>query len=79
MPSTPAHRRDLGKLGNASRQAAEDPREMTAAAREIANWQRYYDRTDPALPETERTRKALALRDAHMARMRLAKAAKRKR
>jgi hypothetical protein len=61
-----------GKLGITTRLSREDPQEMTAAARQQANWQRYYDQTDPALPEAERQRRARELRHAHMARMQLA-------
>lgn len=52
---------------------------MTSAARARSNWGRYYDATDEALPHEERVKLADAARRAHMARMRLASIAKRRR
>jgi len=73
MPLTDTERSDLGRIGIATRLATESTTEMTAAARQVANYDRYYSQTDPSLPEPERHRRALALRDAHMAKMRLAR------
>ena len=80
MPPTASERSEIGRIGAAARLAREDPREMTAAARE-GLWRKFYDQTDPGLPEPERERRARALRDEHMARMRLAaqKAARKRR
>lgn len=80
MPPTAAERSEIGRIGAAARLAREDPKEMTAAARE-GQWRKFYARTDPSLPGHERERRARALRDEHMARMRLAaqKAARQKR
>jgi hypothetical protein len=72
VASDAARRRDIAVIARAAR-AAEDQADMTAAARQVANWGRYYNATDPALPHEERCRQAVARRDAHMARMRLAR------
>jgi hypothetical protein len=73
MALTKDERSEIGRIGARTRLAAEDPVKMTEAARRQANWGRYYDKTDPALPEPERIRRAAELREAHMARMRLAR------
>jgi hypothetical protein len=73
MPLTADERSELGRIGVRTRLATEDTTRMTEAARERSNWGRYYDQTDPGLPHEERVRRAGQLRDAHMARMRLAR------
>lgn len=78
MPLTDQQRRLIGKIGIETRLRSEDPQEMTRAAREKANWQRYYDKTDPELPHEERTRQAQSLRREHMARMTLASIGKKR-
>lgn len=72
MPLTDPQRSLIGKIGIETRLRSEDRQEMTRAAREQANWQRYYDQTDPGLSHEERTRQAESLRREHMARMTLA-------
>lgn len=76
MPLTEGQRRLIGRIGIETRLRSEDPKEMTRAARERANWGRYYDQTDPALSHEERSRLAESLRREHMARMGLASAGK---
>jgi hypothetical protein len=70
MPKTAAEKSLIGKIGIQTRLANEDPQAMTAAARS-GFARRFYDQTDPALPEAERERRAKALMSAHMSRIRL--------
>jgi hypothetical protein len=79
MPLTDSQRRQIGKIGIQTRLRTEDRKEMTAAARERANFGAFYDKTDPALPEAERQRQAESLRAEKMARMTLASVTARKR
>jgi hypothetical protein len=67
----------IGRIGAAAR-AGEDGRSRTQAARDAAD-RRFYDQTDPALPEDERRRLAVVFRRQHLDRMRLASVTKAKR
>jgi hypothetical protein len=78
MPLTRAQRSLVGQIGIQTRLATEVPAEMTRAARAAFD-RRFYDQTDPALPEDERQRRAAALRRAHMTRLALAAATARRR
>ncbi len=55
-----------------------DPKEYTKPAR-VAFMRRFYEQTDPTLPDSERQRRAEALLKAHMLRMAMASAKARKR
>jgi hypothetical protein len=65
---TPELRRQRARLGAYAQQAAYDTRETTRKARLAFN-QRFLEQVDPdgTLPETERTRRALAARKAYFA------------
>jgi len=75
MPRSAEEFSELGKVGVHARLATEDPVRMTEAARR-GRWQKYLDRADPKgiLDPEERVRRATALRDQDLARMRLARA-----
>jgi hypothetical protein len=79
MPLPARDRSELGRIGALSRLANENATDMTQAARDRQNstgpGSRWYEATDPELPEPERERRAKAARDAHMAKMRLARSA----
>lgn len=77
MPLSAAERTARSQIGIATRLAREDRKEMTRAATE-AQWNRFYNQTDPALSHEQRVRQAQQLRNAHMARMRLAQAKKKR-
>jgi hypothetical protein len=72
MPKTAAERSEIGRIGAYARLARENPRDIIAPALE-GQWAKYYGQTDPLLPEHERVRRAEALRNEHMARMRQAR------
>lgn len=76
--STHEERSRVGRLGGLVNAAMHDPREYTKPARR-AFIQRFYDQTDPSLPEAERHRRAEALLKAHMLRLSMASAKARKR
>lgn len=78
MPVSAAERSAIGRIGARTKLANCDPAEATAAARRVANWQRFIDQTDPELPMPERERRAVELRRAHMARAALASARSRR-
>jgi hypothetical protein len=59
-----------GKAGAHRLHALYDSRELTKNARTAAD-RRFYDQTDPALPETERQRRAAHLRKAYFAELAL--------
>jgi hypothetical protein len=77
MPLNAEQRSLIGRIGAAAR-AGEDGRKRTQAARDAAD-RRFYEQTDPALPEDARRRQADALRRQHLDRMRLASVTKAKR
>jgi hypothetical protein len=67
-----------GRIGAHILHATHDSRELTAKARSrfLA---RFYEQTDPALPEAERLRRAEHLLRAHMTKLALASAKARRR
>ena len=73
MPSRdPADRHAIATIAALTRWANEDP--QANAVRAQAGLQRkFYDATDPALPEAERQRRAHAAYRAHMVRIRRAR------
>ena len=67
-----------GRVGAHRLHAMHDSKELTKNAR-AAFHRRFYDQTDPALPEAERIRRAEHLRRAHMAELSLKSARARRR
>jgi hypothetical protein len=79
MPSEESERSQRARIAALTRVAAEPSgTAMTEKARS-AFWQKFYDATDPGLPEAERQRQADAARRLHMTRLAQKAALKRQR
>jgi len=63
----------MGRVGAHKLHSMYDSRELTKNAR-VAFEAKWYNQTDPALPEAERLKRAAHLRQEHFARMALASA-----
>lgn len=66
MALSPEQRRQRARIAALTRWSREDPAPATKKARD-AFLQRFLDAVPPNLPETERMRRAIAARRAHMA------------
>ena len=79
MAMNKSQRQQRARIGGYSLAATHDPREYTHAARQ-GFWRRFLDLVDPdrVLPAAERERRATAAMKAHMARLGLKSAQKRR-
>ncbi len=79
MPMTKSQRQQRARIGGYALAASRDSREYTRSARE-GFWRRFLDEVDPdrTLPEAERERRARAALKAHMTRLALKSARKRR-
>jgi hypothetical protein len=72
---TAAQRRSAARIAALTRWANEDPK-ANAERGQAGLQRRFYDQTDPTLPEAERQRRADCAYRAHMARIRYARTVK---
>jgi hypothetical protein len=75
VAQTAAQRRSAARIAALTRWANEDPK-ANAERGQAGLRRKFYDATDPTLPEAERQRRAVAGYRAHMARIRHGKIAK---
>jgi hypothetical protein len=75
VAQTAAQRRSAARIAALTRWANEDPK-ANAERGQAGLQRRFYDQTDPTLPEAERQRRADCAYRAHMARIRYARTVK---
>jgi hypothetical protein len=75
VAQTAAQRRSAARIAALTRWANEDPK-ANAERGQAGLQRRFYDETDPTLPEAERQRRAHCAYRAHMARVRYARTVK---